>query len=62
MPENHDCSCPHCETELKSGCMSPKFCKPCCVKEKSKAKVCPVCKAEYASEYDGCPSCSVSAK
>jgi hypothetical protein len=52
------CSCPHCEDELKNGCMSPKFCKPCLVKNKN-IEVCSLCGAQYSSEYDKCPSCSV---
>jgi len=58
-----DCYCPHCETELKKGCLSPEFCKPCHVnKRNSDVKVCPVCKSEYVHEYSKCPACSVREK
>jgi hypothetical protein len=52
-----DCSCPYCQEELKKGCMSPKFCKPCGVKNKN-IKVCSVCGAQYSLEYRKCPACS----
>jgi hypothetical protein len=52
------CSCPHCKEELKNGCMSPKFCKLC--ETKKHVRVCAVCGAEYALEYEKCPSCSIS--
>jgi hypothetical protein len=50
------CSCPHCEDELKNGCMSPTFCKPCGSKNKN-IKVCSVCGAQYSLEYEKCPAC-----
>ncbi|GHT37034.1 hypothetical protein AGMMS49593_03210 [Endomicrobiia bacterium] len=62
MSESCGCSRACCEIELRDGCISPKSCKPCCAREENKTKVCCVCKAEYACEYDKCPSCSVSAK
>ncbi|WP_052571245.1 hypothetical protein [Endomicrobium proavitum] len=55
---NKNCSCPHCSSELKNGCFSPKFCKPCGVK--SNVKICPDCQAEYLAEYDKCPSCAAA--
>jgi hypothetical protein len=55
------CLCPHCEDELKNGCMSPTFCKPCGQKTKN-IKVCPVCQVEYSLEYEKCPACSVIGK
>jgi hypothetical protein len=60
MSKDRSCSCPHCETELKNSCMSPKFCKPCCSKENNSVKVCSACKSEYSSEYDECPSCAAN--
>jgi hypothetical protein len=54
---NNACSCPNCEKELRMACMSPEFCKPCCIKEKSKVKLCSICKSEYAVEYNKCPTC-----
>ncbi|GHT59797.1 hypothetical protein AGMMS50222_03060 [Endomicrobiia bacterium] len=62
MSENCGCSRACCEVKLKDGCISHKFYKPCCAREENKTKVCCVCKAEYACEYDECPSCSVSAE
>lgn len=55
-----ECACPHCETELKEGCFSPKFCKPCSVKKNT--KICNDCKAQYLAEYGECPSCSTKNK
>lgn len=54
--EKKGCACPHCEMELKEGCFSPGFCKPCGVKKN--IMVCPECKAEYLAEYKECPSCN----
>lgn len=56
MAKNKECACPHCETELKKGCMQPAFCKPCGIVNKN-IKICPECKAEYLAEYEECPSC-----
>jgi hypothetical protein len=53
------CSCPYCEKELKNGCMSPKFCNPCVVVKNKNIEICSLCGAQYSSEYDKCPSCSV---
>ncbi|MDR1401218.1 MAG: hypothetical protein LBI98_02810 [Endomicrobium sp.] len=53
-----NCCCPHCETELKKGCLNPAFCEPCYInKRKSGIKVCSVCKSEYAYGYSKCPVC-----
>jgi len=58
-----DCSCPYCETELKKRCFSAEFCKPCCASGKEKnVKICSVCRAEYAYEYNECPACTVASK
>ncbi|MCL1972398.1 MAG: hypothetical protein FWG57_05350 [Endomicrobia bacterium] len=58
MEKAKECGCPHCEPELKKGCFEPKFCKPCQIKKN--IKVCAECKAEYAAEYDECPSCAAN--
>ncbi|MDR3274610.1 MAG: hypothetical protein LBS81_01205 [Endomicrobium sp.] len=55
MLESQECLCPHCETELKKGCLGSKFCTPCSVQ---KHKICDVCGAEYSYEYDECPACT----
>jgi hypothetical protein len=52
-----NCSCPFCQTELKNGCLSPEFCKPCCVTKNSSIEVCDVCESEYSNEYKQCPIC-----
>jgi hypothetical protein len=59
-----NCCCPHCEAELKNGCLSPEFCTPCYISRKNNGiKMCPVCKSEYAyEEYSECPVCSVQKK
>ncbi|MDR1926136.1 MAG: hypothetical protein LBQ13_00370 [Endomicrobium sp.] len=50
MHKNQSCLCPHCELELKNGCMSPKFCRPCGINAKKDMKV-----SEYAPKYDKVP-------
>jgi hypothetical protein len=58
-----NCCCPHCETELKMGCFSPDFCKPCHIDKRNRViKACPICKSEYAYEYTECPACSMPKK
>jgi hypothetical protein len=52
-----NCLCPYCQTELKKGCLSPKFCKPCSTKKSENIKICDVCKSEYSNEYEDCPMC-----
>jgi hypothetical protein len=48
MHKNQSCSCPHCELELKNGCMSPTFCSPCGITAKNDMKV-----SDYAlNKYD----------
>jgi hypothetical protein len=59
MDKARKCGCPHCETELKKGCMGAEFCRPCGMINK-KIKICAKCKAEYLSEYEECPSCAAS--
>jgi hypothetical protein len=56
MEKMKSCSCPHCVTELKKGCFSPCFCKPCGIINE-KIKICARCKAQYSAEYEECPSC-----
>ncbi|MCL2390593.1 MAG: hypothetical protein FWD54_02950 [Endomicrobia bacterium] len=62
MQKNKACCCPHCEKELKNGCFSPSFCKPCRINEKQAGdfKICPECKAEYLTQYEECPSCKTT--
>ncbi|MDR1260077.1 MAG: hypothetical protein LBJ68_01720 [Endomicrobium sp.] len=57
MVKNQECLCPHCEIELKKNCSNSEFCKPCFI---NKYKICHVCGAEYLSEYDKCPACTVA--
>ncbi|MDR2437147.1 MAG: hypothetical protein LBD17_03660 [Endomicrobium sp.] len=54
---SHDCFS-HCEAELEDACMRLKFCKSCGTKDH--VRVCAVCGARYALEYERCPSCSMS--
>jgi len=62
------CSCGFCDKELKNGCMSPEFCKPCSSTQKREAglnenvKICPLCKSEYLAEYEECPNCTITNK
>ncbi|MDR2860328.1 MAG: hypothetical protein LBV66_00655 [Elusimicrobiota bacterium] len=56
------CECPYCETELKNGCLNPKFCKPCSIHVDKNIKVCAECGSQYSAEYDTCPSCCADKK
>ncbi|MDO8735109.1 MAG: hypothetical protein Q7K21_08140 [Elusimicrobiota bacterium] len=48
-----ECKCPFCETELKSGCFEPVFCKPCNIK----LIKCKKCVQVFNSDLKKCPKC-----
>lgn len=52
MKEN--CKCPFCETELKSSCLEPVFCKPCSIK----LVKCKKCGKLISDNLKKCPHCS----
>ena len=60
--KENKCGCPHCGDEIKNGCRKPDFCKPCGAAKDEKIKKCQKCEAQYAAEYDECPSCKASGK
>jgi hypothetical protein len=59
MKKTHtdNCSCPFCEKELKSECLSPDFCTPC----DADLTVCQ-CGQKYSGKLAKCPKCGAEKK